>query len=526
MSLDQDNQIHIIMCCWKRVHNLSKQIDNLIHQTVSHMIHLHLINNNKNEKQNIDTIIRHKQNTNQYIKITCKHYDNTYNCFQRHFYIRDILLKDNMIKYVIFIDDDQIFPNDWVERLWSRRESKIYTGWYTKTWRNNKDYWNGSIITLENNMTNELPHMDLCHYIGPGGSLIDTFIFHPHSLLWNVSIIPEQFNVYEMDDIWLSYVAFFLHFKVKRSFVPIQEEFIDETSLEKGMCNMLQKKKKDFFEHLYNMNSLWITNLYPDFCYVTIGITTCNHPEALFETLKQITKNTWSFNVIITDTSTEDKSKKLNKIIVEKYKIIKRIKLIEMDSHNHMYDCRNEILKQCITEFVLFINNGQYFSPDFPFSNIIKCLRSSDYSIIFGVLSKNNRYNSHYSGLFQLESYSDNSIECYVTDVKQVKSHYFKNIYETHLGLNLFIGKTKHVSRVGWKPDRQHNHHEIFCYELNKKGYKSMITTDCRFNEIKQINHPFEPVFQRHNDNREGFSMLYGKDGATFWWNTTMHTLN
>ena len=38
--------IHIVMCCWKRFQNLDSQINMLNNQTVSNRIHFHLVNNN------------------------------------------------------------------------------------------------------------------------------------------------------------------------------------------------------------------------------------------------------------------------------------------------------------------------------------------------------------------------------------------------------------------------------------------------------------------------------------------------
>ena len=126
------------MCCWKRFQNLDSQINMLNNQTVSNRIHFHLVNNNYKDKEQLETIVQQCKSKYKNIKISLNHYKNEYSCFQRHFYIRDLLLKNYLLDYVIIIDDDQLFDNDWVEKMWQLWKPKIYTGWYVKKWKNNK----------------------------------------------------------------------------------------------------------------------------------------------------------------------------------------------------------------------------------------------------------------------------------------------------------------------------------------------------------------------------------------------------
>ena len=50
--------IHIVMCCWKRYQNLDAQVNMLNNQTMSKRIHLHLVNNNYDGKEELEEIVK------------------------------------------------------------------------------------------------------------------------------------------------------------------------------------------------------------------------------------------------------------------------------------------------------------------------------------------------------------------------------------------------------------------------------------------------------------------------------------
>lgn len=106
---DNDNDIHIVLCYWKRLQNLETQLNSLNQQTLANNIHLHLLNNNPEIKLEISKLIIRFAKLKLHFKITLFHYDNRYSCYQRFFYIKDHLIKQfrNKIEYVIIIDDDR-----------------------------------------------------------------------------------------------------------------------------------------------------------------------------------------------------------------------------------------------------------------------------------------------------------------------------------------------------------------------------------------------------------------------------------
>ena len=108
--------IHVVLCVYNRIELLPNLLYSLRSQTVAKLIVLHIINNNPKYKKIINSIIlehirKTRRNT---IKIVVSHKDNSHSCFERFFYIRD-LIKNNKIPYIIIIDDDQLFPKKWVD---------------------------------------------------------------------------------------------------------------------------------------------------------------------------------------------------------------------------------------------------------------------------------------------------------------------------------------------------------------------------------------------------------------------------
>ena len=97
------------------------------------MFNSHLIFYNKELKEILNKkIIIYKNNYTDIKQILLRHYDNKYSCFQRFFYVKDVLLKKYPLKYVIFIDDDQYFKKYDIEKLYKLTIPKTYTCFYCK----------------------------------------------------------------------------------------------------------------------------------------------------------------------------------------------------------------------------------------------------------------------------------------------------------------------------------------------------------------------------------------------------------
>lgn len=77
---------------------------------------------------------------------------------------------------------------------------------------------------------------------------------------------------------------------------------------------------------------------------------------------------------------------------------------------------------------------------------------------------------------------------------KKIKNNLFNDVYETNIGLNVFMATTDSLKKVRWNDELKVGEHEIFFYNYYKNGYKCALTYDANFKEVK-------------NENR-----IYGKD--------------
>ena len=215
--------IHIVMCYFRRPENLEIQMMNLNLQTVANRIHLHLLNNNTETVAILDKSLRELRTKYTNIQVTLTHYNNEFFGFQRFFYIRDVLLKKYNIDYAIMMDDDNTFPHNWVENMYKLRQPKTYTTWFGRRWDDtNLDYWSGSLVQTHECRWGVKEHIREFHYGGTCGCIIDVNIFRDGSKLWDIpSDLPEGTTVYNIEDLWLSFVIRKLYgWNIKRSFLP------------------------------------------------------------------------------------------------------------------------------------------------------------------------------------------------------------------------------------------------------------------------------------------------------------------
>lgn len=266
-SILQDD-IHIVMCSYKRVCNLPEIIESLINQSVFCKIHLHILNNNPVETDNINHIIKNynknpsdkTQPNYKLIKITLNNYNNENNVFERFIYGRE--LRTYGIEYIIYIDDDMKFRPKWVERLYNKRKPKHFITWYIKLFvHNNKpidytskdlidiNYNTDTIVTYNDVTKNENTQYTTCNYGGPGGSIIDTSIFE-HDDFFN---IPDK-EINLIDDIWISYyLIHILKWTIKRSYlVPLL--IWNKQTIENALYSNLIERKRLWF--LYFINNI------------------------------------------------------------------------------------------------------------------------------------------------------------------------------------------------------------------------------------------------------------------------------
>lgn len=228
--------IDIVMCSWKRHHNLQIIINSLDEQTVSKNINLHIINNNIETKHLFTKLYSRN------IKLNIAH--NEYNGFgfERFLYTKN-LKKQKLLDYIIFIDDDQIFYSDFIKKLYSLKQPKSMITWYGKIFdRQNINYW--QIDSFKTRKTQK--QFD---YGGTGGCIIDCSVFDDDSMLFNINNIEKKYSIQQIEDLWLSYIISLYGYKIYNSFLP-PIELTDKDTTNQALWIHIKEHKQNLLEYL------------------------------------------------------------------------------------------------------------------------------------------------------------------------------------------------------------------------------------------------------------------------------------
>jgi len=190
---DSNNEIHVIMCQWKRINKLPLTIENMANQTVKN-IHLYIWNNNYNEKKILESIII---NNDHKLNISWHNSVENIGGIGRFILTKKLIESGKNIDKVIFIDDDQIFEPKLIETMLKMHNKECGYHWYGKKFYKNKSYWDAWQNLHSSNSVNH----DLLDYGGTGTMIIDSKLFsHPDFFYFN--------NKYKfIEDLWMSYFA-------------------------------------------------------------------------------------------------------------------------------------------------------------------------------------------------------------------------------------------------------------------------------------------------------------------------------
>lgn len=214
---------------------------------------------------------------------------------------------------------------------------------------------------------------------------------------------------------------------------------------------------------------------------LTIGIKTFCRPKVLEWNLKQ-----WSnieifkdLSVIIADDS-DDKNKIENKNIISKGNN-KNIMYLDLSFNTGLSFGRNQIVENCITEYIMIIDDSRSFNLNTNIFEMIHFLKKYDnYSIIAGYVNVRENINSHYSGIITKYE-KKNNIEYYEIDTLTKKQKIENGIYETHSFLNTFIARTRILKKHNWNNNLKMKEHSRWLFDLFKNDIKCAITFKCNF---------------------------------------------
>ena len=211
--------VAIIMCVWNRIENLKKTIQSLENQTTK-QFELFLWNNNSKISSEVDLII------SPYNWINVHHSEINIGGIGRFCYAKELA---NKYETIIFIDDDQIFKNTFVQDMLNEYEPTTIKSWFG--WKFNDDtYWNRKRV-LDGSEVN---------YCGTGGMCLNSSIFLDDELF---TMLPTKYSFVE--DLWLSFYANHIkHWKLKSTidvYMAIMEDGKDQyTGLKNTKVELLK----------------------------------------------------------------------------------------------------------------------------------------------------------------------------------------------------------------------------------------------------------------------------------------------
>lgn len=201
--------LHVILLLWKRIYMLEYQMQWLLDQTglVGRRVHLHLVNNNQDERLMVDKIVENFKMSHSLMKIKIKHKNGTnYHNFERFLYVYE-LRNEVPLDEVIFLDDDQYWHPTFLSSLTKEHRPKGMTTWYGKIFVNTPsgaDYFAPTISMTDIVEGKKWPTVSSYKYGGTGGSIFDTNLWLLDSQL--MRLCKDLSRWAKIDDLWSSYV--------------------------------------------------------------------------------------------------------------------------------------------------------------------------------------------------------------------------------------------------------------------------------------------------------------------------------
>jgi glycosyltransferase involved in cell wall biosynthesis len=251
-SLPIMESIHLVMCCYKRHHNLTKIINSVENQTVARRIVLHVINTNPDKWAETTYIKTHMALQN--IKLTiCNTNENLYG-YARFLYTKQLLRKE-IVPYIIFFDDDQVLPKHWVENIYRRAKPLSYCCWFGRIFKKNllkekMSYWDDKINSECRRLALYSSDIKTFDFGATCGCLVDTNIFR-FDLLFKC---PKQYR--NIEDLWLSFIVRqVLGNNISPFNIPIDCDTFDDTE-QTALWVSLYKEKQVFLNLLVDIGFL------------------------------------------------------------------------------------------------------------------------------------------------------------------------------------------------------------------------------------------------------------------------------
>lgn len=182
-------KITIVLLTWQRLSSLSKMLTSLKNQTYKNF-NIRISNANLVKFQYVESVA---QKFDGHLDIEVSHEGNDKFAFRRFAVGKDLAERGTNI--ILFIDDDVIIPDDYVEQCLRFYEEKSYkSGFAWRIDRGGMDYYKYRTRIHDPNYK--------ANYCGTGLAMIDASIFLDPRLIAHA---PEE--AIKIEDLWLSYFA-------------------------------------------------------------------------------------------------------------------------------------------------------------------------------------------------------------------------------------------------------------------------------------------------------------------------------
>jgi glycosyltransferase involved in cell wall biosynthesis len=181
----------LIMCTYRRFENLKVTLACINNQTSKDFDFYIVDNSNKNEKL-LGYLDKYKGN----LSVSVHNYQNEFKQFARFLLARD--LAEQGYEKIIFIDDDEIIPNTFIEECHRQYDPGAV-----------KSFWAHRINSRYKRKI-KIVGDELGNYAGTGGLICESKLF----LNDDFFDCPEEYWI--IDDLWLSYyILKFTDYKIK-----------------------------------------------------------------------------------------------------------------------------------------------------------------------------------------------------------------------------------------------------------------------------------------------------------------------
>jgi glycosyltransferase involved in cell wall biosynthesis len=222
----------LIMCTYIRLENLQHTFTSLINQT-NKDFDFYICDNSNNPEKLLKIISKYSVDFN----LSIYDYGNDFKQFARFIVAQD-LAKEGYER-VIFIDDDQILPDTFIQDCYDQYEDGCV-----------KSFWSHKVEKIYKSKI-KLEKDELGNYAGTGGLVCSASIFLDEFFF----TCPEQFWI--IDDLWLSYyILKYTNLKIKTLNTKIT--FIID---KKATHLLLKEVKQNFAEQFIIPNSKHIPSL-------------------------------------------------------------------------------------------------------------------------------------------------------------------------------------------------------------------------------------------------------------------------